>query len=129
MTNSRNYYDPREPAQRAGLLRGDQVGAQPYTVHHFISPTSKTINLFWNLGFDAWSTGLLTYARFCFVDYLNNPVFFSHVRTSSGMGWVEKPSNTEPERVMVKASSVSSQPYLNTAPQGGVPGGLDLAFL
>ena len=27
VTSSQSGYDPREPAQRAGLLRGDQVGA------------------------------------------------------------------------------------------------------
>ena len=29
VTSSQSSYDPREPAQRAGLLRGDQVGVQP----------------------------------------------------------------------------------------------------
>ena len=37
MTSSQSGYDPREPAQRAGLLRGDQVGERlwMYAWYHF----------------------------------------------------------------------------------------------
>ena len=46
VTSSQSGYDAREPAQRAGLLRGDQVGVWLYTVHHYIPPTSKTASCF-----------------------------------------------------------------------------------